>query len=97
MQQSSVTPKNRNVGIGLQKIVTCSQSSSQCLLVYTVFGMVSSLHPTLIFILVLLLFYAGLAFDTIVHGEMPYTCVRATYWRTNCNAMHAQSRKQRKL
>ena len=31
---------------GLRKIVACSQSPSQCLLVSTVFGAVSSLHPT---------------------------------------------------
>ena len=34
----------------------------------SVFGMVSSLHPTsflMLFILFLLIFYAGLAFDTI--------------------------------
>ena len=37
---------------GLRKIVACSHSSSQCLLVSTVFGTVSSLHPTMIFILV---------------------------------------------
>ena len=68
MQQSSATPNNRDVGRGLRKIVACSQSSSQCLLVPTVFGTVSSLHPTsflMIFILVLQFFYAGLAFDTI--------------------------------
>ena len=29
-------PKNQDVGIGLQKIVTCSHSSLQCLLVSTV-------------------------------------------------------------
>ena len=46
MQQSSATPKNKDVGIGLRKIVACSHSSSQCLLVPTVFGTVSSLHPT---------------------------------------------------
>ena len=42
---------------GLRKIVTCSHSSSQCLLVSTVFGTVSSLHPTsflMIFTLVVL-------------------------------------------
>ena len=33
MQQSSATPKNRDVGRGLWKIVGCSQSTSQCLLV----------------------------------------------------------------
>ena len=38
MQQSSATPKNQDVGIGLWKIVVCSQSSSQCLL--AVFAMV---------------------------------------------------------
>ena len=31
---------------GLRKIVACPHSSSQCLLVSTVFGTVSSLHPT---------------------------------------------------
>ena len=44
MQQSSATPKNRDVGRGLRKIVACSQSTSQCLLVSTVFSTVSSLH-----------------------------------------------------
>ena len=64
MQQSSATPKNQDVGIGLQKIVACSHSSSQCLLVPTVFGMVSFLHSTsflMIFILVSLILYPGLA------------------------------------
>ena len=63
MQQSSATPKNKDVGIGLRKIVACSHSSSQCLLVSTVFGTVSSLHPTsflMIFILVSLIFYPRL-------------------------------------
>ena len=46
MQQSSTTPKNQDVGIGLWKIVAYAHSSSQCLLVSTVFGTVSSLHPT---------------------------------------------------
>ena len=41
MQQSS---KNQDVGIGLRKIVTYSHTSSQCLLVSTVFGTVS--YPT---------------------------------------------------
>ena len=61
-------PKNQDVGRGLRKIVACSPSSSQCLLVPTVFGTVSSIHPIsflMIFILVLQFFYAGLAFDTI--------------------------------
>ena len=55
MQQSSATPSLHLDFWGLRKIVACSQSSSQCLLVPTVFGTVSSLHPTsflMIFILV---------------------------------------------
>ena len=47
MQQSSATPSLHLWG--LRKIVACSQSSSQCLLVSTVFGTVSSLHPTSFF------------------------------------------------
>ena len=46
MQQSSATPKHQDVGLGLRKIVPWSHSSSQCLLVSTVFGTVSSLRPT---------------------------------------------------
>ena len=79
MQQSSATPKNRDVGIGLRKIVACSQSSLQCLLVAILFGTVSSLHPTsffMIFILVLLIFYAGLAFDTMRRRDRTPTYVR---------------------
>ena len=45
MQQSSAT-HSRHIGFsGLQKIVAYSHSSSQCFLVSTVFGTVSSLHP----------------------------------------------------
>ena len=61
IQQSSATPKNHDVGRGLRKIVACSRSSSQCLLVSIVFGTVSSLHPIsflMIFTLVLLIFPA---------------------------------------
>ena len=46
MQQSSATQSLHLCFWGLRKIVACSHSSSQCLLVPTVFGMVSSLHPT---------------------------------------------------
>ena len=46
MQESSATPSLHLDIWGLRKIVACSQSSSQCLLVPTVFGTVSSLHPT---------------------------------------------------
>ena len=80
MQQSSATPKNQDVGRGLQKIVTCSQSSSQCLLVSTVFGTVSSLHPIsflMIFTLVTLYSSIGRALflpalnSTCVMGQNP--------------------------
>ena len=56
MQQSSATQSLHLSFWGLRKIVACSHSSSQCLLVSTGFGTVSSLHPTsflMIFILVL--------------------------------------------
>ena len=55
MQLSSATQSLHLSFWGLRKIVACSHSSSQCLLVSTVFGTVSSLHPTsflMIFILV---------------------------------------------
>ena len=47
MQQSSATQSLHLCFWGLRKIVACSHFSSQCLLVPTVFGTVSSLHPTL--------------------------------------------------
>ena len=56
MQQSSATQSLHLSFWGLRKIVAYSHSSSQCLLVSTVFGTVSSLHPTsflMIFILVI--------------------------------------------
>ena len=46
MQQSSATQSLHLSFWGLQKIVAYSHSSSQCLLVSTVFGTVSSLHLT---------------------------------------------------
>ena len=57
MQQSSATQSLHLSFWGLRKIVACSHSSLQCLLVSTVFGTVSSLHPTsflMIFILVII-------------------------------------------
>ena len=59
MQQPSATQSLHPSFWGLRKIVACSHSSSQCLLVSTVFGTVSSLHPTsflMIFTLVILCF-----------------------------------------
>ena len=46
MQQSSATQSLHLNFWRLRKIVAYSHSSSQCLLVPTVFGTVSSLHPT---------------------------------------------------
>ena len=66
MQQSSATQSLHLSFWGLRKIVACSHSSSQCLLVSTVFGTVSSLHPTsflMIFILVSLIFLSRLSLD----------------------------------
>ena len=90
MQQSSTTPKNRDVGIGLRKIVGCSQSSSQCLLVSIVVGTVLSLHPTMSFILFSLIFNAGLAFDTM-RAARSYTHVR-TYVRACVLRRYARPR-----
>ena len=61
MQQSSTTPSLHLGFWGLRKIVACSQTSSQCLPVSTVFDTVSSLHPTsflMVFTLVPLIFSA---------------------------------------
>ena len=50
MQQSSAT-QSQHLGFwGLRTIVAYSHASSQCLLVSTAFGMVSSLHLISIFI-----------------------------------------------
>ena len=59
MQESSATPKNQRCRAW---VVAFSQSSSQCLL--TVFGAVSSLHPTSF-----LIHYAGLAVS-VARDEM---------------------------
>ena len=59
MQQSSVTQSLHLSFWGLRKIVAYSHSSSQYLLVSTVFSTVSSLHPTsflMIFILVIFIY-----------------------------------------
>ena len=46
MKQSSATPCLHLSFLGLRKIVSCSQPHLWCIFVSTVFGMVSSLHPT---------------------------------------------------
>ena len=99
MQQSSATPKNLDVGIGLRKIVACSHSSLQCLLVSTVFGTVSSLHPTsflMIFILVSLFLLSRLSLDcsaasrTYVH--VVRACVLCARIKTEVVTFYVQSR-----
>ena len=59
---TTVQITTRSLGfLGFGKIVACSHSSSQCLLVSTVLGMLLSLHPTsflMIFILSLV-YYNG--------------------------------------
>ena len=69
MQQSSATQSLHLSFWGLRKIVACSHSSSQCLLVSAVFGTVSSLHPTS-FLMIFILVYCMLAyraFDFTMH------------------------------
>ena len=67
MQQSSATQSLHLSFWGLRKIVACSHSSSQCLLVSTVFGTVSSLHPTsFLMIFTLVSYYA------VMNVEKPF-------------------------
>ena len=69
-----------------------SHSSSQCLLVSTVFGMVSSLHSTsflMIFILVSLIFYPGLAL-TVARGEMILPVRSTRYIHTRMRSVRAE-------
>ena len=59
MQLSSATPSLHHGFWGLRKIVACSQSSLQCLLVSIVFGTVSSLHPiSFLMIFTLVIFFS---------------------------------------
>ena len=81
MQQSSATQSLHLSFWGLRKIVACSHSSSQCLLVSTVFGTVSSLHPTsflMIFTLVSLIFLSRFSLDSSARRDgiarYTYTC-----------------------
>ena len=70
MQQSSATQSLHLSFWGLRKIVAYSHSSSQCLLVPTVFGTMSSLHPTsflMIFILVTMRFVTKKNMASFVH------------------------------
>ena len=65
MQQSSTTTSLHLSFWGLRKIVACSHSSSQCLLVSAVFGTVSSLHPTSFLMLVYIPVYNFLSGSVI--------------------------------
>ena len=70
MQQSSATQSLHLSFWGLRKIVACSHSSSQCLLVPTVFGTVSSLHPTS-FLMIFILVDKGLEHCIIINKTTP--------------------------
>ena len=69
MQQSSATQSLHLSFWGLRKIVACSHSSSQCLLVSAVFGTVSSLHPTS-FLMIFILVYIYLLQHSSAHVHM---------------------------
>ena len=83
------------IGIGLRKIVACSHSSSQCLLVSTVFGTVSSLHPTsflMIFItLVSLLFLFRLSLDCSAQRDAIRSIARYIHVRTRIAYTYAHA------
>ena len=66
MQQSSATQSLHLSFWGLRKIVACSHSSSQCLLVSTVFGTVSSLHPTSFLMIFTLVYVSGTHYNVMV-------------------------------
>ena len=88
MQQSSATQSLHLSFWGLRKIVACSHSSSQCLLVSTVFGTVSSLHPTsflMIFTLVSLIFSSRLSLDCSARRDA--SIARYTYTRTRMRSV----------
>ena len=68
MQQSSTTQSLHLSFWGLRKIVACSHSSSQCLLVSTVFGTVSSLHPTSFLMIFILVYIRQLGRPGILSG-----------------------------
>ena len=72
MQQSSATQSLHLSFWGLRKIVACSHSSLQCLLVSTVFGMVSSLHPTSFLMIFTLVYIAMQLSSEAIY--MPLTC-----------------------
>ena len=65
MEQSSATPKNKDVGRGLRKIVACSH----CAFLYLQF--LARCHPYILlhFYTCFTNFYPGLAL-TVAHGEM---------------------------
>ena len=59
---------------GLRKIVACSHSSSQCLLVSTVFGTVSSLQPTSFLMI----------FTLVNYTRNNFRCKKCLRIRTSC-------------
>ena len=73
MQQSSATQSLHLSFWGLPKIVACSHSSSQCLLVSTVFGTVSSLHPTSFLMIFTLVYIVSKLYLAIFEPVQVYT------------------------
>ena len=87
MQQSSATQSLHLCFWGLRKIVACSHSSSQCLLVSTVFGTVSSLHPTSF----LYLLYYSPAEAVAVKVQTAATLVMRTILSMPCYGLKCES------
>ena len=79
MQQSSATTSLHLSFWGLRKIVACSHSSSQCLLVSTVFGTVSSLHPTS-FLMIFILVNIVLHNESACPDSVPFFTPRKMAW-----------------
>ena len=79
MQQSYATQSLHLSFWGLRKIVACSHSSSQCLHVSTVFGTVSSLHPTS-FLMIFTLVYVHAQYSVLTQNNMYglTTCIYMT-------------------
>ena len=92
MQQSSATPKNQDVGIGLQKIVACSHSSSQCLLV-PIYSFWHGVIPTSYFIFYTCFtnFLSRLSLDCRARGDD----ITRTYIRTYAHAYCARELKRK--
>ena len=94
MQQSSATQSLHLSFWGLRKIVACSHSSSQCLLVSTVFGTVSSLHPTSFLMIFILVHISDVGIKSWICNRMNLGLVQLfthTYWPLTLPTFHVTS------